>query len=778
MRTITKFLLYVLVAAGLLSVARAQQTNMLFADSSAYRGIYQYQYTDDNFVLPDESTVSAQVYGGGYYIIWSGAYDSSGTPVNAYPIGDDGYTQLGGGAGVVILTSSGPGIWNGSFYVDYAASQSGYYQFGSSPWYWFDGVTNLVLDRRSGAAWPSSNIPYVPPAPPAQVYVNRVLYSLTTTSESIGGTSYSKLTHYQGPGSNYVEIQENASGGPVQSYIWGIGGANAEWFSVGIDPNGWQVGGGVPNDLAITFNTPGGNPAFGPATVSWNGVLLNFYYTTADGRDLYWNSGDVNGDYTIWAAADGSAAAIHGTTSATGSYSSSPGVFDFQGVTGTANIVAQDSNGNPYPGELGAGIALLFGSDGSGHGLLRSDGAQISAAFTYRRPDGSYGWQYSNLSSGVYLVKDESGGYTAPPYKFDSSVGDTVVNAINGWPATNIYPQQLYINGIPCTMVAGSQYNSGAWWPRNGGVSYRAAAYDLTVVLSWHWDTQANFQGFVNGRYGQSSSFKGNWDGLGNFSNMTNGAIASVALPSEIPPDGYPPKVAVNGSALWYASMTSDSMTNSGTPAAVYTGSLGRSLTIYQDGTVSFTPGTGMSPITGRYNASTHQFNFGTGGTVNLGNGNSAVITAIDTGGHNLAILNGNTNSGGVTELFGGLDVRGNTFSLGSWTSGTGESLYAFGLAYADNPGGQPPSLLGFSATRSAVNWLWSHPLIDGSSEQVTAMLLDYTHRVLLYDPASPSNANIVLDPGGASAFHGPVRIQPQGDISMGAFTASPVTPP
>jgi len=76
------------------------------------------------------------------------------------------------------------------------------------------------------------------------------------------------------------------------------------------------------------------------------------------------------------------------------------------------------------------------------------------------------------------------------------------------------------------------------------------------------------------------------------------------------------------------------------------------------------------------------------------------------------------------------------------------------------------------------VNWLWTHPSTDGGTDQIVAMQLDHAHRVQLYDPAYPSTASIVLDPGsGGSAFRGPVRVQPQGDISMGDFHNGP-TPP
>jgi hypothetical protein len=113
--------------------------------------------------------------------------------------------------------------------------------------------------------------------------------------------------------------------------------------------------------------------------------------------------------------------------------------------------------------------------------------------------------------------------------------------------------------------------------------------------------------------------------------------------------------------------------------------------------------------------------------------------------------------------------VHGNAFSLGSWTAANGEILYAFGLSYTDATTGQP-SLLGLSTTRSAVNWLWTHPSTDGGSDQVTALMLDSTHRLSLFPPEGGDTPSIVLDPAGISRIDGPIRIAPQGDILMGEF--------
>jgi hypothetical protein len=200
---------------------------------------------------------------------------------------------------------------------------------------------------------------------------------------------------------------------------------------------------------------------------------------------------------------------------------------------------------------------------------------------------------------------------------------------------------------------------------------------------------------------------------------------------------------------------------------------LGQKIVI--DGTrVTFYAANG-AVYTGTYDPVTHQFNFGSGNVVALGSNGTAVVTATDATGRNLAAPIVDT-SGGVTQLGGNLDILGSRLTLGGWQASNGDSIYGLVMNYTDATSGTP-GLLGLSTTRSGVDWLWSHPSTDGGSDSISAMLLDYSHRVLLYDPANPGTANVVLDPGGASAFHGPVRVQPQGDIPM-LQPASGPTPP
>lgn len=769
-----------------------------------YNGqIYIYSYTADDPVNPGTSydyyyTPDGQnqididqnhtVTGWGSVNYDPGSQTFNGAALVA--VGSDMRSFLGVPPGLLVIFNNGIGqIYNGSNWQspDYYfttpnginvaqfenISNGSIFQVGGSPYYIFN--TQLTLDASSGM-WPPSNIF---PAPPQTVYV-LASGDAAATVFSLGGSSASSSTGYYAEELDYrdqagnfdLTIHRYYNMGSYSGDVAGVVDGN-QYFTGSFDPIGLQFNsysGSIQISLSSFSGGPGGGggapPRHGPLYISWNGVLLNYRSTDASGTDSY--AGGFN-SVTVTISASNSVAGYNP------SYGSIGGSFDPNATifnTSDPNFFALGADGNPIG--LPPGLVMYFGYSGIGRSLLIANGSSASpssANYFYQRPDGTWGVEYTGLlANSKFLVSDSVGTYNSQIYLTQNTTNQNqVINAIPGWPPTNIYPAQLYINGIVCTKVAGSQYDSGAGLPRNGGVSYRASAYDLTVVLSWTWDAATNFHGYVTGKYGQSASFKGNWDGLSNFSNMTNGAIASVTPPSPVPTDGNPPQISVNGSALKYDPLASAALANAGTPGDVYTGPLGQSLTIYQNGTVSFTPGTGATAITGSYNSGTHQFNFGSGNTVSLGNGNTAVVTATDTSGHNLSTLNGNTNADGVTELFGGLDIRGNTFSLGSWTSGTGVSQYAFGLAYTDASATQP-GLLALSTTRAAVNWQWMHPSVDGGTDQVNAMVLDSVHRLFLYDPSDPATAGVILDPVGVSRFNGPIRIVPQGDILMGEF--------
>jgi hypothetical protein len=674
---------------------------------------------------------------------------------------------------------------NGIYYADFLSpTDSLVFEIDSSPTYLYTGNNNLIDE--TGGTWPQSNIM---PNPPGIVYVldssdtSSPGYSLQGIQVSFGQGWYSEQDNYSS-GSQQVTIQRYYTNGMYSGSVSGDSDLG-NYFSGTFDPVQLQFSNISPTSIQVSLSQMGGSggggpgggsgtppPRQGPLFISWDGALLSYQSTDSSGNDYYADSSNQ------WSVTINNGSVTSGTSPSyggiSGSYSTATSTFSVP----DSDFFALDSAGNPIG--LSPGLTLLFGFNGPGYQIVGNDGTAYSPNYLYQRPDGSWGLKYSSLPSGVYLVQDEHGIYTAPPYAY-SAGNEVIENAISGWPPTNIYPTTLYVNGIACSPIANSQYDSGAGLPRTGGSSYYAPDYDLTVVLSWNWNAGTGFQGFVTGKYGQSASFKGSWDGLSNFTNLTNGAIVSLTPPSNAPADGNPPQVAVNGSALTYNAGLS------GSGVDVYTGSLGQQLSINAaTGAVSYTPGLGYSgaPITGTYNAATHQFNFassgnGIGNIVSVGsgsNGYTATISATDSSGHPLATANGGSStSGGLTNLNGGLDIEGNSLSLGSWQLGN-ESVYGLAIAYADG-GTSSVSQIGLSTTRAAVNWLWYHPSTDGNTDQVMAMELDSGHRLLLYNPSSAGQASaaINLDPVNGASYQVPIRVLPAGDINMGTFTSGAV---
>jgi len=636
-----------------------------------------------------------------------------------------------------------------------------YYQSGSSPYYWFPGNFNngnIVLNDTNG--WPPTNIS----GPPSTLSVNGEIYTANSMSPSTSGDEgYGSTTYYQGPGENeYVQIGWNLYDGIGQtSYIWGSVGANSEWFSTTLDPNTLQIGAGVPGDIALSFVQSTGSPAQGPSSVSWDDTFLSFIYTSPDGKDYYWAPADANGECSAVVAPGDSVLAVHGSESLNGTYNPTPGAFNFSGAADSGDIIALNLNGVPYAGELPVGLTVQSGSNGPGQQILGGSGTSYTPpAYTYEGPGGTWGVKFVSIPDGVYLVQDENGNYTAPPYSFVGEVGDTTVNAISGWPVTNIYPPYLYVNGSLCTLNAASEADSGgnpsANSPRTGSASYTTPANEFTVTLAWTWTSQ--FQGTVQISYGPGSTFSGTWNGLSIFAGLPSGFTAATTPPTSGPQTG-PPQITLNGVRYTYSSSLSGS--NNSQNADVYVSPSGQQqISISPTGATTITRANGTT-VAGTYNSATQSFNFG--------DNNIGSIAALDSTGRPMTTL---INGGGTTNFNGGLDVQGNTFSLGTWMNGS-ESVYGFALTYADAPTGTA-SQLGLATTRSAVNWLWAHPSTDGGTDQVISMVLDNAHRLLLYNPTAQTAPAVMIDPANAASFQIPVRVQPAGDINMGTFQAGP----
>ncbi len=127
-----------------------------------------------------------------------------------------------------------------------------------------------------------------------------------------------------------------------------------------------------------------------------------------------------------------------------------------------------------------------------------------------------------------------------------------------------------------------------------------------------------------------------------------------------------------------------------------------------------------------------------------------------------------------ANEVSGNLDISGN-LTLGTLTGGSSTDSNGFGLTFTPPTSSTAPALVQFGSVSPLTDWLWTQAQSTGSATQAKVMEADPAHRLLIYDPSNSGNATVTLDPGvGGSAFHGPVRIQPQGDIPMGAYQALP----
>jgi len=124
----------------------------------------------------------------------------------------------------------------------------------------------------------------------------------------------------------------------------------------------------------------------------------------------------------------------------------------------------------------------------------------------------------------------------------------------------------------------------------------------------------------------------------------------------------------------------------------------------------------------------------------------------------------------GLATITGPFDIYGNLLSLG--TAREDVSRAGFNLGFTDSAPGVANSAATISlvAGRPENQWIWSHASAT-SSGTVPMMKLAQGNRLMLYSPVD-GTPRIVFDPIGGPNFKGTVRVQRQGDLSMGEFTS------
>ncbi|WP_165920183.1 LamG-like jellyroll fold domain-containing protein [Chthoniobacter flavus] len=452
--------------------------------------------------------------------------------------------------------------------------------------------------------------------PPPQVYINGQAYNLDSTDVTAGGQNYTDTLHYSGS-VGYVEIQRNAtSNSTMASYMWGTA-PNGETFTTSYDPDSWQIG-ALPADLAISFNAISGTPANGPPYVSWAGNLLHFYYTTGDGKDLYWAPGDAGGDYSVIVGSDDSVTATHGGTETAGTYL--PASSTFTNVAGNApisdNFFALGSDGNPVG--LPSGVTVLVYGRGFGNSVLLPDGIH-TGGYTYQRPDGSWGRKYVGLpANNMFVISDDAGNYNSQLYITQD--GESI-NAVSGWPLANSFPAQVYVNGMLCPLHWETNYDGGMGQNTYGGASYISAAGDITLTLGWAWDDGAIWSWSMG-------SASGAWDYADTFSNRPSGTSIHLTPPPTAPSYG-PARLVWNGTELTFKGLASQDA-----GADVYEGA-GTRLAVGPNGAATVTDiSSGNVLYSGYYNGTSKAFSFGFAnfGTVSAEDGAGNVLATSTPG--------------------------------------------------------------------------------------------------------------------------------------------------
>ena len=651
---------------------------------------------------------------------------------------------------------------------------NGCFQFDGSPLYRWAGPS-MTLNASGG--WPGDNaIPW--PSLPGGMYVNGKFFYPTEYYGSFDGPNY-----YCGV--NFADGVDG-EGMSAESGYWSYGGNEAHYnmfdcwvdhFSVCLDffpPCDMTIPAG-PGSLVFSFS-PSLPRAAGPPRIWWNGMILYYRFSSSNG-DYY---ADAENQWQL--AVLESFVSVSGVNCGPfyGTYDKDSQVFSFPSLPPGSGCYALDETGNL----LGSPSGIVLKSCGSSSEpnpiVTLGDGTALSPSFSFVADDGFTIYRsYFDVPQGSVFEITRSGLPPSPPYRYTGGSFMIDCVAADGWfPASNMFPAQLYVNACYAPLILGSQSFTRTGTVAVASSSYRVKDSDdaLTLLFS---TSGTNFT--VTGTYGAYPSFVGAWDGCGLFGNLPAGLYITMEEPSQTPRNG-PPQIQWNGLTLDFDRLASAPSITNPDGVDIYHDSLGLGLhvTIGAPGgnNVTLTKAGGAT-VPGSYNSATHQFTFD---GQNAGN-----VRAVDSNGF---VFRSGTNSNpagtlsSTLEISGDFDIQGNALTLGTWMSGTASSN-GLSIVFTDAKANQP-SLISFAAARSAADWVWSHADTDGSPTQRSSMVLDAGNRLLLYPPPAASGTAvapaIVLDPRasgtsvlpGAVLISGTILVSPQGELDMGGYQNGP----
>lgn len=578
---------------------------------------------------------------------------------------------------------------------------------------------------------------------------NTIWYYLAGTNVGYGNGSYTEELNYQdvsNSGSNHLTVHRSFDNGSLSGDVSGT--QNGDSFSGTFDPGAFTATittdsqGLLPIDVLFS-SAPQPPPRQGPPFISWNGLLLTYASTDGSGNDYYH---DVSTTTQV-VVNNGSATSGSGPAGAvSGSYSTTTQTF----TVNVGDFFAMDDNRNPIG--LPAGLILVTGYSGFGTSILVADSnspSVVTANYTYQQVDGNWCAKYIGLPVNHWFVVADNANppnYNSQIYvTSDTTTQDRVINAVAGWPLSNSYPPQLYVNGVVCPLQWDTNYVTGSDQYTGGGASYATADNSVVVTLNW-WSSAGSVSWWWSSNTGPS----GGWDGVSTFTGVTESFVVSLNMPVPNPVHG-PAGLALNGvpfvfngalSGLWNAD--------------VYDGS-GYHFVISPDNSVRvYAIGSSSVLFSGTYDPASRLFNFG---SANIG-----TVTA----------TNGSTGILGTSPSSGNLDIPGSTLSLGSWLNAAGDSVGGFVLSFNPIQSSEQYGLIRFASTLAQTDWQWSRASVDGSTDQRLALELDLSNRLLLYSPGGDSGAKIILDPVNGASFKVPIRMLPAGDLNMGNYQLGP----
>jgi hypothetical protein len=620
-----------------------------------------------------------------------------------------------------------------------------------SPFYRYKASnTEMMLDETVG--WAPSNLFA---APMTTVYVESwnsgtVTFTFQGITPVYSEGYYAETLNYtnESSGGTLTMHRSLTFNGTVASFAGDISGNSNEtgYFAGTLDPNAWNVTGLTGMVNQIGFNSPPGQPSYGPQAVTWDAHFVNYSYTDNAGADHY-----TDGVSTIVIERT-NVVTTAGLYAASGTYDPATQTFNFGGDANMKSFFALNADGNPIG--LPVGQVLYFGYPWTGSSIMltNNQSAPTVAADCVFRCASGYGVCYVGLPSGFwFLVADATGNYDSQIYV--TADNPSPIYAAGGWPQSNAFPTHLYVNGIACPLQW-SGNSVGGPGQTYGSAPYVSSDGATSVVLRWSWvDGQVSWS--WSGNSGSWVGYSGGWDGGDGFGDLPGGLVISL---HPLAPSTGPASLTWNGASLTFNTLASDAQL-----ADVYTGSYNGTairVVIHPDGSVQVYVGNSSSPsFAGTYNAASQLFN--------LGDANFGTVASV----------NGSNNVTGTTTSTGNLDIPGNILSLGNWQNSAGNSVSGFILTFSPPYTSGQDALLRFGSTVSLTDWMWSHAVTDGSSAHRTSMKLDSANRLMLFAPNDDTAPKVIFDPVNGSGVRGAFRVNKQGDVSMGSFQSGP-TPP